>query len=408
MTFVQKITSRTSGVEIRYRPDIDGLRAAAVLPVVLYHYRIPGFSGGYVGVDVFFVISGYLISSLIYPQVVSGEFSIVEFYERRIRRLAPALLVVIAGTFILSYLLFFPIDFVQCAKSILAATLFVSNVFFDRQGGYFAGASYTETLLHTWSLAVEEQFYLIFPPTLILCRRFSRNGIVAFLIGGALASLVIAALLPDNHAFFLSPARGWECALGAILAISGWHSPRNGAIREALAVLGAAMVILPVLVYSQSAPRFPLPGALVPCIGATLLIWCGVDRSTKLGQALPTSRRVLRKHFLLALLMALASVRICALRFDLWGQLHGQGAMHRHVAISCYCFLALRRKSVPRKGRIVAAASLVQRSSIYRSCLDGADDYHCLRWRRSWTLPYGRPSYRRGAGRHQSDARAVL
>src|SRR5215469_1923453 len=145
-----------------YRSDIDGLRALAILPVVLFHARL-GCPGGFVGVDIFFVISGYLITSLIARDIETGTFSLLHFWERRIRRILPALLAMVLACLVVAWFYFLPNNFAKLGKSAIAQAFLVSNVFFWTQSGYFEAASETQPLLHTWSLAVEEQFYFFFP-----------------------------------------------------------------------------------------------------------------------------------------------------------------------------------------------------------------------------------------------------
>ena len=155
----------------KYRPDIDGLRAVAVLPVVFFHAKVRGFSGGFVGVDIFYVISGYLITSIVAEDVARGKFSFVSFYERRIRRIFPALFAVLFSCVLVASVLLVPRDLLAFGKSMIAVALFASNIFFKREArsnGYFDRAADSQALLHTWSLSVEEQFYLFFPTTLIL------------------------------------------------------------------------------------------------------------------------------------------------------------------------------------------------------------------------------------------------
>src|SRR5437867_7441905 len=159
----------------KYRSDIDGLRAVAVIPVVLYHAGVQSFAGGFVGVDIFFVISGYLITALVASEVRDGQFSLIRFYERRIRRIFPALFTVVATSCLAAYFLFMPLDFKRFGASVAAMTLFASNLLFWRQSGYFDAAADLKPLLHTWSLAVEEQFYLLFPIILLLISGLRQN-----------------------------------------------------------------------------------------------------------------------------------------------------------------------------------------------------------------------------------------
>jgi peptidoglycan/LPS O-acetylase OafA/YrhL len=152
-----------------YRADIDGLRALAVIPVIFFHLKIAGFSGGFIGVDIFFVISGHLITSIIMRELQEERFSLLRFWERRIRRILPVLFFVLLVTTIASYFItLFPTDFVNYGQSLAAQGLFIVNIFFMRIGDYFAAPAETLPLLHTWSLAVEEQFYIVFPIALLL------------------------------------------------------------------------------------------------------------------------------------------------------------------------------------------------------------------------------------------------
>ena len=186
----------------RYRRDIDGLRAIAILPVLLFHAHAPGFSGGYVGVDIFFVISGFLITGIIAREVDEQRFSLVHFYERRFRRIMPALSLMILAVLAAACWLYLPGDIEGVPKSALAATLFASNLWFFTDTGYFAGGADVKPLLHTWSLAVEEQFYIGFPILLMLVARFAAHW--RSLIVGAIAAISLAlaiALQRDTSGF---------------------------------------------------------------------------------------------------------------------------------------------------------------------------------------------------------------
>jgi Predicted acyltransferases len=176
-----------------YRSDIDGLRAVAVGAVVLFHIGIANFSGGFAGVDVFFVISGYLITSIIIEDMRTGSFSIGRFYERRIRRIFPALFVVLAASCVAASILLLPQDFKSFGDSLAAATLFVSNVFFWKTTDYFSGPVHLKPLLHTWSLAVEEQFYVAFPLLLVAIQRWGRGAFRIWL------ALFLRCFLRDQH-----------------------------------------------------------------------------------------------------------------------------------------------------------------------------------------------------------------
>jgi peptidoglycan/LPS O-acetylase OafA/YrhL len=204
-----------------YRREIDGLRALAVLPVILFHAGFDSFSGGFVGVDVFFVISGYLITTIILAELEQGKFSIVNFYERRARRILPALFLVMLVCLPFAWLWLLPIDMKDFSRSLIAVSVFVSNILFWRESGYFDTATELKPLLHTWSLAVEEQFYVVFPLLLILLWRLGRRWILVTLGLAFFASLALsewATYANRSAAFYLLPTRGWELLLGAFAA----------------------------------------------------------------------------------------------------------------------------------------------------------------------------------------------
>ncbi|WP_119290992.1 acyltransferase family protein [Azohydromonas sediminis] len=260
-----------------YRREIDGLRAVAVLPVILFHAGIGPFAGGFVGVDVFFVISGYLITSIIVAERQAGRFSLVDFYERRARRILPALFVVMAACLPLAWLWLLPNDLRDFARSVVAVSTFWSNILFHREAGYFDTAAELKPLLHTWSLAVEEQYYLLFPLLLLAVWRQGMRR-VAITIGIlALASLALAQWALDRYpaaAFFLLPSRLWELALGALVAlylISGPQREPSGGLRNAASAAGLAMIAAAVFVYDGDTP-FPGAAALLPTIGTALVI----------------------------------------------------------------------------------------------------------------------------------------
>lgn len=279
----------------RYRPDIDGLRAIAVLPVVFYHYRIWPFSGGYVGVDVFFVISGYLITTLIHAELAERRFSIWNFYERRARRILPALFVVLAGANVGALIFQFPHQLIEYAKSLLATAGFISNFQFWSEAGYFDAIEATKPLLHTWSLAVEEQFYLIFPWLLFWLRNRSVRGQAGWLAGVLAASLVLSVVgvvLWPIASFFLLPARFWELMIGAVLALEVIRPPEHSLARNALAVAGIAAIGWSVFALDAHS-AFPGANALAPCLGAAALILAGMGGTTFVNRALATRAPVL-------------------------------------------------------------------------------------------------------------------
>jgi peptidoglycan/LPS O-acetylase OafA/YrhL len=280
--------NRVDAAAGRYRPDIDGLRAIAVLPVVFYHYQVWPFSGGYVGVDVFFVISGYLITTLIHAEMAQGRFSILNFYERRARRILPALFAVMAVASVAALVLLFPRDLVRYAKSVLAAAGFVSNFQFWSESGYFGAASATKPLLHTWSLAVEEQFYLVFPWLLYGLRRFGDRtlfwGLAAVLVVSLLLSVVGVVYWPVTT-FYLLPARFWELLLGGLLALGVIRVPENAIVRNVLAAAGLAAIGWGVFALTPESP-FPGANAIAPCLGTAAVIAAGSGGSTIVNRGL--------------------------------------------------------------------------------------------------------------------------
>ncbi len=276
-----------------YRPDIDGLRAVAVVPVVLFHAGIPAFGGGFVGVDVFFVISGFLITRIIAREIAAGTFSIVNFYERRIRRIIPALVVVLAFTALMALALMPPATLVEVGRSVVAAALSVSNILFWLNTDYFAAPVDEVPLLHTWSLGVEEQYYLVFPLVLLASFRFRdgrfvRAAVVAMAAGSLLASVAFVARFQEA-VFYLAPFRFWELLIGSLLAIGPLRAPRSTQVREAAAWLGLALIGASVLLYTEET-LFPGAAALPPCLGAALVIYAGLDAEPTLAGRLLSSK----------------------------------------------------------------------------------------------------------------------
>ena len=259
-----------------HRRDIDGLRAIAILPVLLFHAHVPGFAGGYVGVDIFFVISGYLITGILAREVDQGRFSLTQFYARRFRRIMPALALTILTVLAAAAWLYLPGDLESVPKSALAAIFFASNLWFFTDTGYFAGGADVKPLLHTWSLAVEEQFYIGFPLLLMLVARFAphwRNRLIWTIALASLALCVAMRRDMSGFAFYLPPTRAWELLAGALLALGAVPPVRPGLLREMLGWGGIAAIALAVGGYS---PQTPFPGiaALLPVTGAALLIHC--------------------------------------------------------------------------------------------------------------------------------------
>lgn len=271
-----------------YRSDIDGLRAVAVVPVVLFHAGFSTFSGGYVGVDVFYVISGYLITSIICEEIERDRFTIVGFYERRIRRIFPALFAVVIAASILATILFLPGDFKDFGQSALSTVFFASNILFWLKSGYFDGSSWIKPLLHTWSLAVEEQFYIFYPLYLVAIQRFFNRKFIPWTIAVLVVSLCLSVYaLPrwPSATFYLAPARAWELSIGSLLALRAFPPIPNDRWRDALSLLGLAAIAWAVFTFSAATP-FPGLHALFPCIGAGLIIYAGQSHSSLVGRVL--------------------------------------------------------------------------------------------------------------------------
>lgn len=264
---------------MQYRREIDGLRALAVVPVVLFHAGFQTFSGGFVGVDVFFVISGYLISTILIAELDAGQFTLTGFYERRARRILPALFLMMAVCLPFAWFWLLPQDMKKFTDSLAAVVFFVSNFFFHSQVGYFDSAAELKPLLHTWSLAVEEQFYLLFPLLLTAAWRMPRRWLLGLLMVLLLASLALAqwaSVAKPSAAFFLLPARVWELLLGALLAFAMRSQSAlklDAGTAQWGSWLGLGLLAVSVAVFDD---RTPFPGlyALLPTLGAGLLIVC--------------------------------------------------------------------------------------------------------------------------------------
>jgi peptidoglycan/LPS O-acetylase OafA/YrhL len=265
---------------IAYRPEIDGVRAIAVLGVLLFHAGFPAFSGGYAGVDVFFVISGYLITRTILTGIDAGRFSYVGFFVNRVRRLFPALLTTIGVSFLVGALLFPPPHMKKLAEAAIASILSVSNIYFWSEASYWDIESAFKPLLHTWSLSVEEQFYFVWPPLLLIASRASNKSVarVALVATVGLTSLFFAGTLSLHHpraTFYWMPWRAFEFMIGAaVIWLEVIARPRGRLWPEIMAASGLVMIIVPFLAYTDHTP-FPFAGALSPCIGTALLIWAG-------------------------------------------------------------------------------------------------------------------------------------
>lgn len=257
---------------MNYRPEVDGMRAIAVLPVILFHAGIEAFAGGFIGVDIFFVISGYLITTILINELESDRFSIARFYERRARRILPALLVVILLCIPAAWVTMRPSQLEEFGWNIGAVTLFLSNISLWLNTDYFAASADLNPLLHTWSLAVEEQFYIFFPPLLWLLWKAGRRYSFAAIVALSAISLGLAEWgwrnVPDAN-FYLLPFRAWELGAGSICAYLLRH--RELAANDALSFAGLLLIGFSVLTYDASTP-FPSLWALAPVVGTALVI----------------------------------------------------------------------------------------------------------------------------------------
>lgn len=278
---------------MNYRREIDGLRAFAVLPVMLFHAGFQTFSGGFIGVDIFFVISGYLITSIILEEQQAGTFTLVGFYERRARRILPALFVVMAGCLALGWLWLLPIDMKLFSESLVAVPGFASNILFYMTVNYFEPAAELKPLLHTWSLAVEEQYYVVYPILLLLLWRLGKKWMVGLLAGVAVGSMVAAqwgSHTDPPFTFFLLPTRAWELLIGALVAFylfqkgHGRATTDHGVVSEAASVCGVLLCLYGVLRFDALTP-YPSAYALLPTIGAAFIIVFATPR-TMVGKLL--------------------------------------------------------------------------------------------------------------------------
>lgn len=270
---------------MQYRSEIDGLRAVAVIPVILFHAGFSWFSGGYVGVDIFFVISGYLITSILLKELSQGEFSIINFYERRARRILPALFFVMICCIPFAWVWMAPTQLKEFSQAIFAITIFLSNVLFWKRTDYFAPSAEENPLLHTWSLAVEEQFYIFFPVLLMLMWRSGASRIFFAILVLSIGSLLLSEWASRNYPaanFYLLPTRAWELGAGALCAFI--VQKKQSGPSQFLSLLGFTLVVLSIVIFDDST-RFPSLYALVPVLGTMLIVLYGT-RGTTIGKIL--------------------------------------------------------------------------------------------------------------------------
>jgi peptidoglycan/LPS O-acetylase OafA/YrhL len=269
--------TRSLATPANYRADIDGLRAIAVLAVIGFHASSSLIPGGFAGVDIFFVISGYLISGLIFKEIENGTFRFAEFYKRRIKRILPAYIVVSLFTLLVSSYLLIPNDYIFYTTSLAASWGFASNIFFSMLSwGYFGQRTEEFPLLHTWSLSVEEQFYFLFPILLIFLYRYFRKQMVSILLVCGLIFVGISELkMKEVGAYFLLPYRAHELIIGVLTFFAVTRTPvRTALVSNVLAIIGSILIIASLFLLRKGTP-FPGVHSLYPCIGAALLLYSG-------------------------------------------------------------------------------------------------------------------------------------
>ena len=273
---------------LSYRYDIDGLRAIAVLAVVAYHIIPWVFPGGYVGVDVFFVISGYLITRNIWKELEADTFSFSNFYAKRIRRLFPALMVVLLFCAVVVLLVGLPDETHLFGLSAISATLYVSNHYFLSLNSYFDSSLEANPLLHTWSLSVEEQFYLVFPVFFLLLFRMARKKatlIITLVLAVSLIGSEILVRVSEPTAFFIAPARFWQFLAGSILALNPSKKMLPSIVMEVIGWLGMGLILFSIVAFSEFTP-FPGLSAIMPTLGTVCLLYAGQRSGLLLGSLL--------------------------------------------------------------------------------------------------------------------------
>ncbi|WP_448249745.1 acyltransferase family protein [Thalassotalea agariperforans] len=266
---------------MQYREDINGLRAIAVLPIVLFHAGIETMTGGFIGVDIFFVISGYLISKIIISELKDDKFRLIEFYKRRTIRIFPALLFMLSALLTASLFLSLPSELAQLNNSVIATSFSLSNIYFWFVTDYFSPAAELQPLLHTWSLGIEEQFYLFYPIILLLIHKYFNKRYTIFIVSIIIISLMLSWFLSFKDAeagFYLLPSRAWELALGGLVAINFFPKVKSAKIINALFLFGLTCIFIG-LFWIKPSYSFPFPWALIPCLGTFVLLAYGDNAS---------------------------------------------------------------------------------------------------------------------------------
>ena len=257
---------------MKYRAEIDGLRALAVIPVIFFHAGFQVFSGGFVGVDVFFVISGYLITTIIISDIENKSFSLANFWARRARRILPALFFVMLACIPFAFMWMLPVEMKSFSSSLIAVSLFLSNILFWQESGYFAATADEKPLLHTWSLAIEEQYYVLFPIFLLFAWRLGKNKVFIMIVILATISFLLSEWgwrNKPNANFYFAPTRAWELFAGSVAAFITQNESAQK--NNALSLLGASAIIFSIFYYDGTMP-YPSYYTLVPVIGSVLVL----------------------------------------------------------------------------------------------------------------------------------------
>lgn len=292
----------------KFRYDINGLRAYAVVTVVLFHFGILGFSGGFIGVDVFFVISGFLMTSIVVKGVENNKFSLLQFYLSRAIRIIPALFVLCITLLLLGWFLLLPLDYQNLSKHVISSINFFSNINYYLESGYFDTSSHNKALLHTWSLSVEWQFYLLFPIAVPLISKInsSRKFLIVSFSLATIISLIFSIFITNRSpsaGFFLLPTRAWEMLAGGLIFFAATHTINSQKLRNILEVSGFGLITLSIYLFSSST-AWPSFNALIPVIGAMLILFANNQNSIFTR---PKNISIPWKHLLFNLFMALAN-----------------------------------------------------------------------------------------------------
>lgn len=270
---------------MKYRKEIDGLRAFAIIPVIFFHAGLQSFSGGFVGVDVFFVVSGYLIATLIISQLSINTFSLHHFYIRRVRRILPALFIMMLVSIPFAWILLLPSDMKEFSQSMVSVVIFLSNILFWMKSGYFDTSTEIKPLIHTWSLSIEEQFYILFPVMCIIIFKFSKRNFLLIFSLIALIGLLTAQHITTNYpsmAFYMLPTRGWEIICGVLVAYmlqrEYFLHLRGIIINQILSLAGFGLVLFSIITFNLNTPH-PSLYTLIPVIGTMLLIFFTCEKT---------------------------------------------------------------------------------------------------------------------------------